>query len=53
VASDVTVLRGVSIGEHSIIGARSVVTKSIPPHSFAVGAPAKVVGRVGDRSRAR
>jgi hypothetical protein len=53
IASDVTVLRGVSIGEHSVIGARSVVTNDVPPHSLAFGAPATVRGRVGDRSRTR
>jgi len=33
----------VIIGENSVIGAGSVVVKSIPPHSIAVGVPAKVV----------
>lgn len=50
VASDVTILRGVEIGPHSIVGARAVVNRSIPPHSLAVGVPAKVRGAVGDRS---
>lgn len=40
---NVCVLKGVQIGENSIIGASSVVTKSIPANSIAVGAPAKVV----------
>jgi acetyltransferase-like isoleucine patch superfamily enzyme len=53
VASDVTVLRGVTIGEHSVIGARSLVTGDIPPHSLAFGSPARVRGSVGDRSQAR
>jgi maltose O-acetyltransferase len=53
VASDVTVLRGVTIGEHSVIGARSLVTRDVPPHSLAFGSPATVRGRVGDRSRVR
>lgn len=39
----VTVLPGVTIGEGSIIGANSVVTKDIPPYSLAVGSPAKVI----------
>ena len=39
----VTVLRGVDIGRGSVIGAHSVVTRDIPPHSVAVGAPARVV----------
>lgn len=52
-ASDVTVLRGVHIGEHSVIGARSLVQRNIPPHTFAAGAPALPKGQVGDRSAAR
>ncbi|MFC6098061.1 acetyltransferase [Flavobacterium qiangtangense] len=39
----VCVLQGVTIGEGSIIGAMSVVTKDIPPYSIAVGSPAKVI----------
>lgn len=37
------VLSGVRIGEGSIIGSGSVVTKDIPPYSIAVGNPARVV----------
>lgn len=39
----VSVLPGVTIGEGSIIGTMSVVTKSIPAYSIAVGSPAKVI----------
>jgi len=53
VASDVTVLRGVEIGDHSVVGARSLVNRSIPPHRIAYGVPARVHGEVGDRSLAR
>jgi acetyltransferase-like isoleucine patch superfamily enzyme len=37
------VMPGVVIGDECIIGAGSVVTKSVPPHSVAVGNPARVV----------
>ncbi len=37
------VCKGVTIGENSIIGARSVVVDSIPANSIAAGNPAKVV----------
>lgn len=37
------VLGGVTIGDNSIIGAGSVVTKDIPPDCLAAGNPAKVV----------
>lgn len=40
------VLRGVEIGDDAVIGAGSVVTKSIPKGSIAVGCPARVVGSV-------
>lgn len=39
------VLQGVTIGEGSIIGAMSVVTKDIPPYTIAVGSPAKLIKR--------
>lgn len=38
------VLKGVTIGKGSVIGAGAVVTKSVPAYSLAVGNPAKVVG---------
>jgi len=53
IASDVTVLRGVTIGDHSVIGARSLVTCDIPPHTLAFGQPATPKGVVGDRSNSR
>ncbi len=39
----VMVLKGVTIGENSVIGAGSVVTKDIPDHSVAAGNPAKIL----------
>jgi hypothetical protein len=51
IASDVTVLRGVRVGHHSVVGARSVVTRDVPDHTLALGAPARPHGPVGDRSR--
>lgn len=50
-ASDVTVLRGVEIGEQSVVGARSLVARSLPPHTLAIGNPAEATGKVGDRTR--
>lgn len=47
----VKVLDGVTIGRGSVIGAGSVVTKSIPSNSVAVGVPARVLRKRGDRLR--
>lgn len=41
-----TIMPGVTIGEGSIIGSCSLVTKSIPAWSIAVGSPAKVIRTV-------
>lgn len=42
---NVVVLPGVTIGEHCVIGANSVVNSAIPDFSVAVGAPARVIKR--------
>lgn len=39
----VTILSGVHIGRGCIIGAGSLVTKSLPPYSVAVGSPARIL----------
>lgn len=41
--ANVTVLKGVTIGNDAVIGAGSVVTKNIPSGAIAVGVPAKVI----------
>ena len=43
IGEGVKILRGVRIGKNSIIGAGSVVTRSVPDGSIAVGMPARVV----------
>ena len=43
IGGNVTILPGVSIGDNSVIGAGSIVVKSIPKNSVAVGNPCKVV----------
>lgn len=47
---NVVVLPGVTIGEHCVIGANSVVRSSIPAYSVAVGVPARVVRRFNPAS---
>ena len=43
IGEGVCVLPGVTIGEGSVVGSLSVVTKSIPANTIAVGIPAKVI----------
>lgn len=48
-ASNVVVLPGVELGDHTVVGAGSVVTKSFPEgHCVLVGIPARVLRRLDD-----
>lgn len=47
----VIVLPGVTIGENSVIGAGSVVTKDVPPNVVAVGNPCRVLREIGEKDR--
>ena len=45
------IMPGVTIGEGSIVGAGSLVTKDVPPYTIVVGRPAKILRRVPERSK--
>jgi acetyltransferase-like isoleucine patch superfamily enzyme len=45
IATNATILLGVTLGEGTVVTAGSVVTKSTPPYSIVRGNPAQVVGR--------
>lgn len=46
--SRVIVLKGVTIGDNSVIAAMSLVTKSIPANCVAAGVPARVIRDIGE-----
>lgn len=52
IASNVMILKGITVGEGSIVAASSVVTKAIPPVSLAAGVPARVIRKNVSWSRA-
>lgn len=47
----VVVLPGVTIGDNSVIGAGSIVTKDIPANVVAVGNPCRVLREINERDR--
>ena len=46
IAASAAILKGVHIGENSVIGFGSVVTKNIPANQIAAGNPASIIGEV-------
>ena len=48
------ITKGVTIGDHVVIGACSFVNKDVPPYTIAAGTPARAIGKViqeGDQIR--
>ncbi len=46
VGANTTIICGITVGEFSMVGAGSVLTKDVAPHALVFGNPAKGVGRV-------
>lgn len=44
-------MHGVTIGDNTVIGAGSVVSKGIPANCVAMGIPCKVVREIGEKDR--
>lgn len=46
IGANATIMCGVTIGENSIVGAGSVVTRDVPPNTIVAGVPAKTIRKV-------
>ena len=51
IGANATVLPGVTIGDNSVIGAGSVVTKDIPAGVVAIGNPCQVLRKINEKDR--
>ncbi|MCC2591358.1 acyltransferase [Chryseobacterium sp. MFBS3-17] len=48
IGDDAKIMPGITIGNNVIVGAGSIVTKSIPDNVICAGNPAKIVGNIDD-----
>lgn len=46
IGTHAVVVKGVTVGEHSVVAAGAVVTKDVAPYSIVAGVPARPIGRV-------
>ncbi len=46
IGANATILPGITIGEHAMIGAGAVVTRNVPPYGIVAGNPARITGYV-------
>jgi UDP-2-acetamido-3-amino-2,3-dideoxy-glucuronate N-acetyltransferase len=53
IGSGCTILANVTIGENALVGAGSVVTKDVPPHTIVAGNPARILRKVAKTVEAR
>lgn len=44
IGANATILPGLTIGQHAMIGAGAVVTRSVPANAIVIGNPARIVG---------
>lgn len=44
IGANATILPGITIGRNAMVGAGSVVTRSVPPNAIVVGNPARITG---------
>jgi acetyltransferase-like isoleucine patch superfamily enzyme len=50
IGSNASILAGTTIGARALVAAGAVVTRDVPDEAIVAGVPAKLVGKVGDRT---
>lgn len=51
IGSNAVICAGVTVGKGAVIGAGSVVTRDVPPMTFAAGVPCRVIRRITEEDR--
>ena len=51
IGAGAVILPGITIGDNTVVGAGSIVTKDLPPNVVAVGNPCRVLREIGERDR--
>jgi acetyltransferase-like isoleucine patch superfamily enzyme len=51
IGSNATLLCGIRIGAHAMVGAGAVVTSDVPDYAIVAGSPARVIGDMRKRTR--
>lgn len=53
IGANATILPGLTIGENAMVGAGSVVTKSVPDNAIVIGNPARVTGYIEQENKGK
>lgn len=51
IGANATILPDITIGRQAMVGAGSVVTRSVPPYAIVIGNPARIVGYTNDNKK--
>ena len=51
IGANATIVCGITLGKHCLVGAGSVVTKDVPDYGLVVGIPGKLIGWVSEAGK--